>query len=181
MTPYRPRFKRQGFTFLEVLVVVTLMALAAMLVLPSFENMLTRNVNWEANRLKGVIHLLRNEAVLGRKRFHLMLDLKKAEYFVEVRGEEGAYKKVDFPQELRPHGFSDSVQIEDMVMYGDARNKIKDRVVTVNVDASGFIDPFWLHLLVEGEKFTLKVEGFTGRVELLEGVVDADFQETLDQ
>ena len=163
-----------GVTFIEVLVVLFILATVSMVVIPTFQNLLEQNINWEANRLRGIIHLLRNEAVLTRNPQRLVFDLKTGEYWGESRSGAKGFQRRDDVQELKPHAFSSSVIIKDMVLYGDNKNRIVEKQVPINLDPSGFMDPFLLHLQIDKKDWTLRVKGFTGHVDLLEGYIDAE-------
>jgi len=151
------------------MVVLVLIGLLAMMMVPSFQNLLVRNLNWEAKRLKGVIHLLRNDAVLTGRHYRLMLDMEQGAYWAEVLAEDGRFQPVQGVKELSRHEFTSSIKIVEMVLYGEDTQPAERKVVPVGVDPSGFVDPFQLKLEVDGKPFSLKAEGLTGKLELTEG------------
>ncbi len=168
----RRRRAGPGITLVELMVVLLLLSLMAFLAVPAFQNLLQGPLDSEIKRLTGVMRLLRNEAVLTRTRFRLVFDLKRARYTVEERTRSGEFSERKEPKVLRPHQLPASFRLKDVVIYGRVRERKRDAVVPITIDASGFIDPFLLHFSEGGKDWTLKVLGFTGRVALEEGYVD---------
>ena len=161
-----------GFTLLELLFVLSLMGLLMFLAVPTFENLLQDNLEQEVNRLSGVIRLLRNEAVLTNTRFRLMVDLDKGGYHVEEQDQYGAFVIRQQPRALVPHAFPESIEIQDIMIFGEVSRKEPEQIVPILIDPSGYVDPFFLHFKNGDQEYTLRVSGFTGKVELLEGYLD---------
>ena len=168
----KPVKRRGGFTFLEIVLVVMLLAIMMTLAVPAFQSLMESSLQREVRRLRTVVHLLRNDAVLGKRRFRLLVDLKEKSYSVEERISDGSYVPREEPRLLRTHKIADVVDLKDMVLYGDTSNKLTDDIVPIIIDSSGFVDPFLLHMAVGDKDWTLRVSGFTGHTDLLEGYVD---------
>ncbi len=151
------------------MLVVGLLAIVMLLALPAFQNLLQGTVQREVNRLAGVIRLLRNEAVLTNSRFRLVLELSEGGYRVEERDAFGDYALREHPDELRPHRFAPGLEVQDVLLLGRVLRADREDTVPIVVDASGYVDPFVLHFTEDGEPYTLRVEGFTGRVSLERG------------
>ena len=158
--------------FFIIAAVLGLLALVMFLALPALQNLLEGSLQREVRRLSGVVRLLRNEAVLTNSRFRLMFDLDKGEYRVEQRDEFGDYEQRDDPKELRPHAFPSSFDIKDLVLFGEVSRAEPETVVPIIIDSSGYVDPFLLHFSDGAAEYTLRVTGFTGRIDLVEGYVD---------
>ncbi len=154
------------------MVVLGLLALVMLLALPALQNLLEGSLQREVRRISSVVRLLRNEAVLTNSRFRLMFDLDDGAYHVEQRNESGAYEQRTDPKELRPHAFPSSFEIKDLVLFGEVSRQEREKVVPIIVDSSGYVDPFLLHFSDGDAEYTLRVTGFTGRIELVEGYVD---------
>jgi len=154
-----------------VLVVLTLLSLFVFLAVPAFQSLLEGTAQRESARLSGVIRLLRNEAVMTRRPFRLVLDLKEGEYFVEERDRNGKYAPVSGPRILTRYPLPSSMKIKDMVLAGNNRYPLTEQKVPLAVDASGFMDAFSLHFSVSGNEYTLTVSGFTAETSLVPGYV----------
>ena len=157
---------------MELLLVLGLVAMLMFLAVPMFQNLLQSTLQQEVNRISGVIRLLRNEAVLTNSRYRLMLALKESRYFVERQLPDGSYETVQDPRVLSPHSFPSDMRLQTLLLLGHIYRADKTEPLPVVVDASGYIDPFLLHFTVADQDYTLRVAGFTGRVELEEGRVE---------
>jgi type II secretory pathway pseudopilin PulG len=164
----------------ELLIVLALLAVLLFLAVPTFQNLLQSTLQQEVNRLSGVLRLMRNEAVLTRTRYRLALHLKEGRYEVERQDEYGAYEVAADPRVLRPHAFPERLRVRALLLLGRVYRPDEPEPVAIVVDASGYVDPFLLHLTHGDDDYTLRVSGFTGRVELLEGHAEPESQ-TLEE
>ena len=169
---YNSRDAPAGFTIIELMVVLTLLAVAMFIAVPTFQSLLQGSVAKEINRLSGVIRLVRSEAILTRKPFRLMINLKEGQYSVEQRTEFGEFIPRDEPKALRPHKLPGSFKLKDIVIFGNRFERSRENTVPIVVSPSGFIDPFSLHFEEDGKAWTLKVSGFSPRIKLEEGNVE---------
>lgn len=167
-----PRGERKGFTLMELMVIMVLLALMMFIALPAFQSMVESALDKEVKRLGTVVRMLRNEAILGRHTYRLLLELEQNSYTVEQRGEDGAFSKVSDPPILRAHEFPDDWVIERVLMFGEDVSRERKEPIPVVVDSSGFVDPFLLQFTLGGDPFTLKLTGFTGKMELVKGYVE---------
>lgn len=157
---------------MEVFLVLFLLSLVMLLVMPSFQSMIQGGLQREVNRLIGVMRLVRNEAVLTHTAFQLVWELEEASYQVEAADDDGQFVARQDPPELRRHQWPKDFKIRDMVMFGRTVRTEPEVRVAIRIDPSGFMDPFLLHLRRGETDYTLRVAGFTGRLELLEGYVE---------
>ena len=155
-----------------MMLVLTMLAVVMFLAVPTFQTLLQDTVDKEIGRLTGVLHLVRSEAILTRKPFRLMVDLKEGRYWVEQRSPAGGYVTLEEPRALRPHNLPDGFKLKGIVIFGNRFESRRTDKVPVVVNASGFIDPFSLHFAVDGKDWTLKVTGFSPRIKLEEGDVE---------
>jgi hypothetical protein len=151
-----------------MLVVLVLLSLIVGVSLPVFQTLLQGQVQREATRLAGLIRALRNEAVLTRSDFRLVVSLKERAYWVEQRV-DGRYRPRTEPSMLRKHSFPAAFRLTDLVVLGGSHTPLIERPVPLTVDASGFVDPFLLHFSVDGAEYTFKVTGFRADMDLLQG------------
>jgi prepilin-type N-terminal cleavage/methylation domain-containing protein len=163
-----PRGAR-GFTLLEILLVMALAAVLMFVAMPSFQTLLEGPVNQEAVRLAGVVRMLRNEAVLLKRSFRLVIDLPGGGYSVEQQDRSGQFAVRQDPSLLRTHAFPKTFKLTDVVLFGNVAHPLVDRKVRINLDASGFVDPFLLHFTVDGAEHTYRLSGFKGEVQSVPG------------
>jgi type II secretory pathway pseudopilin PulG len=152
-----------------MLVVLVLLALVAGIGLPAVQALIQGPVQRETTRLASLIRMLRNEAVLTRTDFHLVIDLKEGAYWVEQRT-AGRFRPRDEPALLRKHTFPSGFTLTDLTVMGGT-TPVVDKPVPLTVDSSGFMDPFLLHFTVSGQSYTLKVTGFRADMDVLPGYV----------
>ena len=164
---------------LELLVVITLLALVMMMSVPAFTSLLQNSVDKELERLRGVVRLMRNEAILKRRPMRLVFDLAENSYSVEERTDFGEFAPRTDHKILRPHSFG-QLKLLDVVVYGNRYEEPKEQdsdgerrhLVPVVVDVSGLVDPFQIHLSDGDQSWTLKVSGLAARITVEEGYVE---------
>jgi len=95
------RLSQCGITLLEVLVVMTLMAILSALVYPSFGNALSDlRLKGAARQIISACRLAKWEAVSTRQPYRLLVDMEKNRFFVEdVAGRRS--KEIDLSSGLR--------------------------------------------------------------------------------
>ncbi|MDA0712571.1 MAG: prepilin-type N-terminal cleavage/methylation domain-containing protein [bacterium] len=79
---------KKGFSLLEVLIVLLLMALFVAIAIPSFRSLTKVQLRTSANQMAGMIRDVYNKAAISNKTFRLVFDLDKSEYWVEVSNDE---------------------------------------------------------------------------------------------
>ena len=157
---------------MELLLVLALLSVVMLIALPAFQNLLQSSLQQEINRISGVIRLMRNEAVLTNTRYRLMIALKENRYSVERQDRTGLYVKLDDPRQLAPHRFPSGMQVQHLLLLGHVYDTDENDPVPILVDSSGYVDPFLLQFTLGGADYTLRVTGFTGRVQLVTGYVE---------
>jgi len=157
------------------MLVIALLGIIMLLALPAFQSLLQGDLEREMTRLTGVVRMIRNEAVLTRRPFRIVFDLKEGAYAVEQRDSFGRYFQRNEPKSLKPHKLPASIVLRDMKVFGSRFERLREQPVPVAINSSGFIQPFLLHFTEDGKLWTLKVEGFTGDMKLEAG--DVDFEE----
>ena len=164
--------RRGGYTFIELMIVMTLLAVIMSFSVPAFQSLLEGTVTKEVNRLTGVVRLVRSEAILTRKTFRLVFDLERHGYAIEEKNPFGKFELKNEPRSIAPHEFDDSIRIRDIMIFGRRLERMDTSQAPVVIDDSGFMDPFLLHLDVDGKPHTLRVAGLKAKMELLDGYVE---------
>lgn len=164
------RAARPGFTIIELLIVLTLLAVVMSLAIPTFQGLLKDSLEKEVSRLGGVIRLVRNEAILTRKSFRLMFDLKRSTYAVEEEDQFGRFIPRDDPKLFRPHSLPSSIKLKDLYVYGSRFDREYEKQIPVMINVSGFVDPFSLQFYMDEKPWTILLTGFSAKIKLEEGL-----------
>jgi prepilin-type N-terminal cleavage/methylation domain-containing protein len=97
----RHRRSRLGFTLIEILSVVAILALVAAVVVPNLGAIQARRLRAEAERLASHLELARQRAVMTGVPHRVAIDLDQAEYRLEWLGDpDGADDAAPAPAEL---------------------------------------------------------------------------------
>jgi prepilin-type N-terminal cleavage/methylation domain-containing protein len=167
--------ERGGFTFVEIMVALAILTMLTVIALPAYRAMFQSEREREFNRLVATLRSLCTEAVLARKPHRLEIDLAEQRYLPLRKEEQGRFAPIANAKDLVEHRLPESIRMVELIPYGAKGSPVTSRVVTIGIDASGFIDPFLLHLREGAQDFTLRV-GFICRPELLPGYGDASLQ-----
>jgi type II secretion system protein H len=100
----RAKSIRLGFTLIEILAVVAILALVAAFVVPNFSGMRARALRSEAQQLAGQLELARQRAIVTGVPHRLWLELDDAEYRLEWLAEDPAAQTVAANQEFDLRG-----------------------------------------------------------------------------
>ena len=161
-----------GFTFVEVMVVLAVMTLLTVIAIPAFRTVFESQRDRELNRFMAILRQMCIDAVLNRSPLRLEIDLSAQEYRPLRRDSYGRFAPLPKGQPLAPRQLPESIRFVDVVPYGATGSPITVRTATIQIDSSGFIDPFLLHVRENHDPWTLRV-GFTCKPELISGNSDA--------
>src|SRR5262249_30547807 len=97
--------RQRGFTLIEILAVVAILALVAAFVVPNLGGFRRRALNNEAHQLAAQLELARQRAIVTGVPHQVWLDLDQAEYRLEWLTEDPAEAEAAAaPEELDVHG-----------------------------------------------------------------------------
>lgn len=168
----KPGAAPAGFTIIELMLVLTLLVLVMTLAVPTFQSVLQDSLDKEVARLGGVIRLARNEAILTRKSFRILFDLKASSYAVEEEDQFGRFLPRDDPKLFRPYTLPDSIELKNLFVYGSRFDLEYDKKVPIVINVSGFVDPFSLQFLQDGQPWTIVSKGFMAKMSLEPGLIE---------
>ena len=154
------------------MVVLAVMTLLTVIAIPAFRTVFESQRDRELNRLMAILRQMCTDAVLTRSPLRLEIDLSAQEYRPLRRDNYGRFAPLPEGRPLAPHRLPESIRFVDVVPYGATGSPITLRTATIHIDASGFIDPFLLHVREKRDAWTLRV-GFTCKPELISGHSDA--------
>ncbi len=137
-----------GFTFLELLVVLTLALLILGTVLPQFLAFFSKPVEKEFKHLNAVLKTLRNDAVLKSNSYCLLFDLKLQKMMTSEEVDSGKCSEEFFekPDSLKPHEFTEDLILRE-AQLGGSSNLVSGAInefLEVHINSSGFVSPFML-------------------------------------
>ena len=168
------KFLVRGFTYIEILIVLTLVLIIVGSVTPNFLKIFSKPYESEYKHLSSLVKILRNDAILKNNSYCIIFDLKKQQIMTSKEDISGECEDNYFtkPKILEPHFFS-----EDLIMQ-EARLADKNYVSTkahsdylkIHINGSGFVTPFLLKFSLSDYTKSWKIEsiGIMGELELQE-------------
>ncbi len=171
------RKKSDGFSFLEIMIVMFLFSLILSFAAPQFFAAFEKTSETELRNLGRVINLLRNESIMGKNRYYLVFNPKDQSYHVELQRKEGGQIKVDHPKILRPHIFPEDFRLETVSLKQKTpRNQarfsllgmVSKKPITITIDSSGFVTPFTLFFTYNEKMWLIQTKNIMGQLELKE-------------
>jgi len=164
----------RGFTFLEILVVITLVVLLMGMAVPQFFALFSKSHEVEYKHLKSVLKMLRNDAVLRSTSYCLLFDLKKQQMMVSAEDPTGkcGEEYLQEPKVLKAHVFPEDLSLREAkpaesnyLSSGAATDLLE-----VHINSSGFVTPFFLlfSLPDSSKSWLIESRGIMGKLELRE-------------
>ena len=139
---------RNGFTFLEILVVLTLALLILGTVLPQFFALFSKPIEKEFKQINAVLKTLRNDAVLKNTSYCLIFNLKLQQMMSSEKFKSGECSKDFFekPNSLEPHQFSENIILREAQLANSSNlfSGANNEFLEVHINSSGFVSPFML-------------------------------------
>ncbi len=169
--------RSQGFTLLELTIVLLIMAIAASFVIPRLRDVDSAALGSSAARLATTTRYLYEEAAFRRRPMRLNLDLDKQAYWVTVLdpdadGDEPQFVVEDSPL-AHPVGLPRGVTFADVVL--PALGTVHEGLVFAQFFPEGYADPLVVHLTNTRHQFTtLAIEPLTGRTRIADAYVELD-------
>ena len=137
-----------GFTFLEILVVLTLALIIFGTVLPQFLAFFSKPIEKEFKHINAVLKTIRNDAVLKNNSYCLIFDLKLQQLMTSEKFYSGECSKEFFekPDSLKPHEFPEDLILREakLVDSSNIGSSSVNEFLEVHINSSGFVSPFML-------------------------------------
>ena len=165
---------RNGFTFLEILVVLTLALIIFGTVLPQFLAFFSKPIEKEFKHINAVLKTLRNDAVLKNNSYCLIFDLKLQQMMTSEESDTGECSKEFFekPDSLRPHDFSEDIILREakLVESSNIGSSSVNEFLEVHINSSGFVSPFMVvfSLADVSNSWTIETRGIMGKLVIRE-------------
>ena len=164
----------RGFTFLEILVVITLVVLLMGMAVPQFFAMFSKAHEVEYKHLKIVLKMLRNDAVLKSTSYCLLFDLKNQQMMVSEEDPTGKCSEefLQEPKLLKTHIFPEEFSLlEAKTAESNYLSSVAATdLLEVHINSSGFVTPFFLQFYESDSSKSWQIEsrGIMGELELSE-------------
>jgi prepilin-type N-terminal cleavage/methylation domain-containing protein len=160
--------RASGFTLMELMVVVALVATLSLVAMPRFKEFLVPDPEQGVQReLENLLMAVREESVLGRYPMAVVYSLSEGTYRSAVLGAEGGMDWESDPLSIRrrlPAG------MKFLDVSTPREERAASGAVFTLIWPTGWIEPTILHLQDErGRQYTLLVEPLSGAVRLAEG------------
>lgn len=163
--------RTEGFTLLELTVVVALLAAVSVLAMPRFRYLLSPDVERDVGReLENVLLAVRQEAILSRAPLAILFDLEEGMYRSARLSDEGVAETEGDPLSLRRR-LPEGMKLLDIVTSREG--KITQGKGFTTIWPNGWIEPTTLHFQdPKGQRFTLMVRPLAGTIRLEEGYIE---------
>ena len=155
---------QNGFTLIEIALVVFLIGLFSALVIPMVTGIGDDKLATTSRRLAGTVKYLYNESALSGLEYRLVFNLDR-QTFGAKRLERGELLEVEGTGKLQ--NLKGDVVFSEMNVTG--RGSFTSGEVTLEILPVGWIDETTIYLTEDKREMTLRIIPFTGSTEVYEG------------
>lgn len=162
----RNRFTQSGFTMIELMVVIVILAMAAALVVPRLPSTEGTKLKNSAGNLASAIRFLNDRAIVSKGIYRLHFNIAENSLSVvklSDKGEEVAPDDQFFTRKL----LADGIIIEDVT--APRLGKMTEGDVPITFGPMGMPEPLVVHLKGEEKRFTVTAYPNGGKVVVQEG------------
>ena len=140
------KYFSKGFSFMEILLVLTILILLIGTILPNFFVFFSKPHESEFKHLSSLIKILRNDAILKSMSYCIKFDIQNQQIINYEKDKSGKCKTEHLtrPKVLKPHVFPEELILRDAKYseenpksYGNSNNLLE-----IYIDSSGFVTPF---------------------------------------
>lgn len=169
----KPNRSKRGFTLLEMLVVMLIIALIMGIALPRFGALLGSQIKSDARSLVGTIEFAFFLANSQKKPVRINYDIKSGKYWLDmlqiIDEEKNVGEFVNFTDKKKQ--LSSGVKFVDIFVAHSG--KVDEGVVFTLCTPQGYCEPTTIHLRDEsGHDFTLRLKPLLGEVAVYKGYID---------
>jgi prepilin-type N-terminal cleavage/methylation domain-containing protein len=164
------RRARRGFTLLELLIVLTIVAVVVGIGLPRFESVFDVRIKSAVRKLIGTVRFTFAESAIKKGYYRLFYNLDEQRYYIRRLAATGEFLQEDaslVQDETLPEGIS---FIDVVTLHGGKEDKGE---AFTQFFPNGFAERTVIHLKDDyGAQYTLLIQPLTGRVEVFDRYVD---------
>jgi prepilin-type N-terminal cleavage/methylation domain-containing protein len=156
---------QEGFTLLEVIITLAVIAIAAGILLPRLPDITSSGLEKEAGRIERMVRLVRTRAVSLRRYYQLNFDLENGTVRAEYFGPEGLFIPDD---ELHVLAVSDPILLADVTTSEQGR--LSQGSARLGFSPRGYVEPSVIHLTDERDRSLSIIPALlSGNVEVVSG------------
>jgi len=165
--------RNDGFTLLEVLVVILIIGAFFFVAVPKFQDLTQVNLKSASRNLTATIKYLYNEAAFKKTIHRLTFDIEAGEYWVEtLNGNEFGLSEDSANQ--KRHKLPDGIYFKDVITERTLeRNPLDDENEYILFLPTGFVEPAVIHIFTDDERYyTLATKPYTGGTKVYDEYVE---------
>ena len=170
MSRLRIKSRTGGFTLLEIMIVVTIMAIVVGIGLPRFQSIFDVQIKSAIRRLVGTVRFTFNEAAMKKGFYRLFYDINENQYYVQRLAVTGEFLEEETSM-LKKQTLPAGIMFEDVVTIH--AGKIDEGVTFTQFFPNGYAERTVIHLKDAYEtQYSLVIHPLTGRVEVFDRYID---------
>ena len=162
----------KGFTFIEILLVITLFVVLMGYAVPNFLNIFSKPHESEFSHLTSVIKILRNDAILKNNSYCVVFDIKKQKMTTSEEDPLGKCKTeyLTKPKILKPREFQKGLILKEALLSEKNTSSFGNNpnLLEIRINSAGFVTPFLLLFSVKdlSKSWKIESEGIMGKLKL---------------
>jgi general secretion pathway protein H len=149
--------RREGFTLVELIVVLFIISLSLSLIMPSLWRTDSSIVEREARHLSSTIRFIYDEAVSKKQNYVLIFDIDNRQW-----GYSGEKRSRNFT-------IKENVEFKDIVV--PSLGEVSKGELIVKFGPMGPEEPIIFHLIKEDSEYTVMLNNLNGRTKIYDGYV----------
>ena len=162
--------RNEGFTLLELLVVVIIIGAFFFIAVPKFQNLTQSNIKSASRDLTATIKYSYNEAAFKKSIVRLVFDIEEGIYWLE-RLETDEYQAV---RDSKIYKLPSGVYFKDVITERSLnRNPLEEEKEFILFLPTGYVEPAVIHLYTDSDSnYTLATKPYTGGTRVYDEYVD---------
>lgn len=161
---------KNGFTLIELAVVLLILSITAMLVMPRLFPGDEAALKSSARTLASTLRYLQDRAITSRSNFNLKFQFPDGAIAVNTVSDTGGEGATD-DRALRGKILSEGVSVEDVVL--NSLGRVNDGEVIVRIGMAGLQELLTVHLKSRSGAYTVIAYPVSGKVRIEEGYREA--------
>jgi len=149
--------RKEGFTLVELIIVIFIISLTTALVMPNLWDRSGRALKSETKRIANTIRYIYDEAIGKKQTYILKIDLNTDSWSFESEMESRSFRT------------KEAVMFRDIII--PSLGEVSAGEVQLKFGSMGPEEPLTLHLIQDDHESTVMFNPFNGRVKIHEGYV----------
>ena len=153
--------KTEGFTLIEILVVMVILGGLLFVAVPKFREFTDINLKSASRNLSGTIKYLYNESIFKKNIYKLAFDIDNGEYWVEFMQDNQFVESTD--PVLKRRRLPDGIHFEDIFTERTQQKVDSGNEAFILFLPNGFVDYAVIHIGTSRDNsFTIETKPYTG-------------------